>query len=84
LDRGWFVEPTVFADVDNRSTIAQEEIFGPVLTIIGYDDVDDAIRLANDSDFGLGGTVWTTDVERGEAVARRVQTGTVGTATRSG
>jgi aldehyde dehydrogenase (NAD+) len=78
LERGWFVEPTVFADVDNRSTIAQEEIFGPVLTVIGYDDVDDAVRIANDSDFGLGGTVWTTDVERGEAVARRVQTGTIG------
>jgi aldehyde dehydrogenase (NAD+) len=78
LERGWFVEPTVFADVDNRSTIAQEEIFGPVLAVIGYDDVDDAIRIANDSDFGLGGTVWTTDVERGESVARRVQTGTIG------
>jgi aldehyde dehydrogenase (NAD+) len=78
LDRGWFVEPTIFADVDNSSTIAQEEIFGPVLAVIGYDDVDDAVRIANDSDFGLGGTVWTTDRERGEAVARRVQTGTIG------
>jgi acyl-CoA reductase-like NAD-dependent aldehyde dehydrogenase len=55
LDRGWFVEPTVFADVDNSSTIAQEEIFGPVLSVIAYGDVDDAIRIANDSDFGLAG-----------------------------
>jgi aldehyde dehydrogenase (NAD+) len=78
LDRGWFVEPTVFADVDNRCTIAQEEIFGPVLTITSYDGVDDAVRIANDSDFGLGGSVWTTDAARGEDVARRVQTGTIG------
>ncbi|MDX6355658.1 MAG: aldehyde dehydrogenase, partial [Streptomyces sp.] len=77
-DRGWFVEPTIFADVDNRSTIAQEEIFGPVLSLIPYDGTDDAIRLANESDYGLGGTVWTSDPERGLAVARRVQTGTVG------
>jgi aldehyde dehydrogenase (NAD+) len=78
LDRGWFVQPTIFADVDNSSTIAQEEIFGPVLAVIPYDDVDDAVRIANDSDFGLGGSVWTTDVDRGEAVARRIQTGTIG------
>ncbi|MGQ0844601.1 MAG: aldehyde dehydrogenase [Sporichthyaceae bacterium] len=77
-ERGWFVEPTVFADVDNSSTIAQEEIFGPVLAVIGYDGDDDAVRLANDSDFGLGGTVWTADVDRGKAVARRVRTGTIG------
>ena len=77
-DRGWFVEPTVFADVDNSSTIAQEEIFGPVLSVIAYGDVDDAIRIANDSDFGLGGSVWTTDAERGKDVARRVRTGTIG------
>ena len=78
LDRGWFVEPTVFADVDNHSTIAKEEIFGPVLAVIPYDGIDDAVRIANDSDFGLGGTVWTTDADRGEAVARRIQTGTIG------
>ena len=78
LDRGWFVEPTVFADVDNSATIAQEEIFGPVLSVIAYGDVDDAIRIANDSDYGLGGSVWTTDAERGEDVARRVRTGTIG------
>ncbi|HWN63837.1 MAG TPA: aldehyde dehydrogenase [Streptosporangiaceae bacterium] len=78
MDRGWFVEPTVFADVDNSSTIAQEEIFGPVLSVIAYGDVDDAIRIANDSDYGLGGSVWTADTERGKDVARRVRTGTIG------
>jgi aldehyde dehydrogenase (NAD+) len=76
--RGWFVEPTVFADVDNASTIAQEEIFGPVLSLIPYDGEDDAIRIANDSDYGLGGSVWTTDAEHGKDVARRVRTGTIG------
>jgi acyl-CoA reductase-like NAD-dependent aldehyde dehydrogenase len=76
--RGWFVEPTVFADVDNSSTIAQEEIFGPVLSVIAYSDEADAIRIANDSDFGLGGSVWTADAEHGKDVARRVRTGTIG------
>jgi aldehyde dehydrogenase (NAD+) len=78
LDRGWFVQPTVFAEVDNASTIAQEEIFGPVLSVIAYGDEDDAVRIANDSDYGLGGSVWTADPERGKAVARRVRTGTIG------
>jgi aldehyde dehydrogenase (NAD+) len=78
LDRGWFVEPTVFADVRNDHVIAREEIFGPVLSVIPYDDIDHAVGIANDSEYGLGGTVWTSDVERGESVARRVQTGTVG------
>lgn len=78
LDAGWFVEATVFADVDNRDVIAREEIFGPVLSIIGYGDDDDAIAIANDSEFGLGGTVWTSDRDRGIAVARRVQSGNVG------
>lgn len=78
LDKGWFVEPTVFADVDNDSALAQEEIFGPVVCVIPYDDVDDAVRIANDSAYGLGGTVWTSDPERGAAVARRVHTGTIG------
>ena len=78
LDRGWFVEPTVFADVNNASAIAQEEIFGPVLSVIPYRDEDDAIRIANDSDYGLGGSVWTTDAEHGKDVARRVRTGTIG------
>jgi acyl-CoA reductase-like NAD-dependent aldehyde dehydrogenase len=78
LDRGWFVEPTIFADVDNNHTIAQEEIFGPVLSLIPYTDDADAVRIANDSDFGLGGSVWTSDRDRGLGVARRVQTGSIG------
>ncbi|WP_116202674.1 aldehyde dehydrogenase [Amycolatopsis circi] len=78
LAKGWFVEPTVFADVDNSSTIAREEIFGPVLSVIAYDDEDDAVRIANDSEYGLGGSVWTSDPARGQAVARRVRTGTIG------
>ena len=78
LDHGWFVEPTVFADVDNSSVIAQEEIFGPVLSIISYTDEDDAIRIANDSDYGLGGSVWSADREHAKAVGRRIRTGTVG------
>lgn len=78
LTSGWYVRPTVFADVDNRMRIAQEEIFGPVLSVIPYDDVDDAVRIANDSDYGLAGTVWTADQDAGMAVARRVRAGTYG------
>ncbi|MFF3751451.1 aldehyde dehydrogenase [Streptomyces sp. NPDC002018] len=78
LDRGWFVEPTIFADVDNASTVAQEEIFGPVLTITPYEGEDEAVRLANDSAYGLAGTVWTSDLDRGARLARRIRTGTVG------
>ncbi|ATD69378.1 MULTISPECIES: aldehyde dehydrogenase [Gordonia] len=78
LAQGWFVEPTVFAGVDNSASIAQEEIFGPVLTITEYADTDDAVRIANDSVYGLGGTVWTADEERGLELARRIRTGTVG------
>ena len=77
-DKGWFVEPTVFADVDNNHAIAQEEIFGPVLSIISYTDEADALRIANDSAFGLGGSVWTADKARGEDFAVRVQTGSIG------
>ncbi|TVT70600.1 MAG: aldehyde dehydrogenase [Denitromonas halophila] len=77
-DRGFFVNPTVFADVDNNSRIAREEIFGPVLSIIRYQDEDEAIRIANDSEYGLGGTVWSTDREHAIALARRVETGTIG------
>jgi aldehyde dehydrogenase (NAD+) len=77
-DRGWFVEPTIFADVENTHTIAREEIFGPVLSVIPYDGVEEAVALANDSEFGLGGSVWTADPERGQALARRVQTGSIG------
>jgi acyl-CoA reductase-like NAD-dependent aldehyde dehydrogenase len=77
-DRGWFVEPTIFADVDNKFTIAQEEIFGPVLSLIKYNDDEEAVRIANDSEFGLGGSVWTQDQARGLGVATRVQTGNIG------
>ena len=78
FDRGWFVQPTVLAEVDNSHTVAQEEIFGPVLSVIPYTDEDEAIAIANASDYGLAGTVWTTDPERGEALARRVRTGSIG------
>jgi acyl-CoA reductase-like NAD-dependent aldehyde dehydrogenase len=76
--RGWFVEPTIFSDVSNDSTIAREEIFGPVLSIIPYENEDDAVRIANDSDYGLGGTVWSTDSERAIGIARQIETGTIG------
>jgi acyl-CoA reductase-like NAD-dependent aldehyde dehydrogenase len=78
VDRGWYVQPTLFADVDNRMRIAQEEIFGPVLSVIPYGDEDDAVRLANDSDYGLSGSVWTADGKRGLDVARRVRAGSFG------
>ena len=76
IDSGWFVEPTVFVDVDNSMRIAQEEIFGPVLSVIPYDGDDEAVHIANDSDYGLCGGVFTADNDRGLAVARRVRTGT--------
>jgi acyl-CoA reductase-like NAD-dependent aldehyde dehydrogenase len=76
LNRGYFVEPTLFANVDNGMTIAQEEIFGPVVSVIPYRDVEDAIRIANDSIYGLSGAVFTNDVEQAYDVARGVRTGT--------
>lgn len=76
--RGWYVEPTVLVDLPPDATAVREEIFGPVLVILPYDDEEDAVRLANDSQYGLGGTVWTRDTERGLAVARRMETGSVG------
>jgi acyl-CoA reductase-like NAD-dependent aldehyde dehydrogenase len=76
-DRGYFVRPTVFSDVRSEMTIAQEEIFGPVLSIIPYDDEDDAVRIANDSQYGLAGGVWSADEERAQRVARRIRTGQV-------
>ena len=78
LDKGWYVQPTVFANVDNQMRVAQEEIFGPVLAVIPYDNVDDAVKIANDSDYGLAGSVWTGDPEAGLDIARRVRTGTYG------
>ncbi|GGM22741.1 aldehyde dehydrogenase [Streptomyces fumigatiscleroticus] len=77
LEKGNYVTPTLFADVDNSMRIAQEEIFGPVLVVIAYDDEDDAVRIANDSEYGLSGGVWSADEEHALAVARRVRTGTI-------
>ena len=78
IERGWYVRPTLFGDVDNRMRIAQEEIFGPVLSVIPYEDDADAVRIADDSDYGLSGSVWTADTDRGMGVARRIRTGSFG------
>jgi aldehyde dehydrogenase (NAD+) len=77
LDTGWYVEPTLFAEVDNSMRIAQEEIFGPVLSVIPYDSVDEAVKLANDSAYGLSGSVYTADKDRAIDIARRMRTGQV-------
>jgi acyl-CoA reductase-like NAD-dependent aldehyde dehydrogenase len=78
FDRGFFVEPTLFVDVDNKMTIAQEEIFGPVLVVIPYEDEEDAIRIANDSIYGLAGMVMGGSLEHSQAVARRMRAGFIG------
>ena len=78
LDRGYFVEPTLIVGVDNRARVAQEEIFGPVLVVIPHDGDDDAVALANDSAYGLSGSVWSADRGRAIGVADRIRTGTVG------
>jgi acyl-CoA reductase-like NAD-dependent aldehyde dehydrogenase len=77
-DRGWYVQPTLFADATNEMRIAREEIFGPVLTVLKYSDEREAVRIANDSDYGLGGSVWTADVAHGLEIAAEVRTGTFG------
>lgn len=78
VDRGFYVQPTLFADAQNSMRIAQEEIFGPVLTVIGYADEQDAVGLSNDSGYGLAGSVWTADTERGLGIAAQIKTGTFG------
>jgi aldehyde dehydrogenase (NAD+) len=77
LPKGYYVEPTIFTDVKNSMKIAQEEIFGPVLVVIRYKNIDDAIRMANDSIYGLGGAVWSKDKEKAKVVAKQIRTGTV-------
>jgi acyl-CoA reductase-like NAD-dependent aldehyde dehydrogenase len=77
LERGYYVRPTVFSEVTPEMTIAQEEIFGPVLSIIPYDDEDEAVEIANDTIYGLAGGVWSSDPERAKRVARRIRTGQV-------
>ncbi|HEX3899699.1 MAG TPA: aldehyde dehydrogenase family protein [Mycobacteriales bacterium] len=77
LDKGWFIEPTLFADVDNSMTISQEEIFGPVLCVLPFDDDEDALRITNDSSYGLSGGVFSGDEERATRFARRVRTGSI-------
>jgi aldehyde dehydrogenase (NAD+) len=77
-DRGWYVEPTLFTSVDNGMRIAREEVFGPVVAVIPFEDEDDAIAIANDSDYGLAGSVYTSDIDRGLEIARRVRAGTYG------
>jgi aldehyde dehydrogenase (NAD+) len=77
LPKGYYVEPTLFADVDNSMTIAQEEIFGPVLCLLTYDDDDDAVRIANESGYGLSGGVFSASEERATAIARKIRTGSI-------
>jgi acyl-CoA reductase-like NAD-dependent aldehyde dehydrogenase len=77
LPKGWYVPPTIVSGVTNDMTIAREEIFGPVLSFIAYDGDDDAVRIANDSNYGLAGGVWSADPARALAVAKRIRTGSI-------
>jgi acyl-CoA reductase-like NAD-dependent aldehyde dehydrogenase len=77
-DKGWYVQPTLFTDVDNSMTIAQEEIFGPVLVVIPFEDEDEAVRIANDSPYGLAGNVFSGSLDRSISVARRLRAGSIG------
>ena len=77
VGEGWYVEPTLLAEVTNSMRVAQEEIFGPVIALIPYQSVDEAVWLANDSPYGLSGSVWSADVDAAIAVARRIRTGMV-------
>ncbi|NQW59832.1 aldehyde dehydrogenase family protein, partial [bacterium] len=77
LEKGYYVQPTVFSEVNNKMTIAQEEIFGPVLVLIPYDGIDEAVDIANDSPYGLAGAVYAANQETGIAIARRIRTGQV-------
>jgi aldehyde dehydrogenase (NAD+) len=77
LSKGWYVEPTLFVDVDNSMAIAQEEIFGPVLCVLPYEDDDDAVRIANESNYGLSGGVFSASEDRATAIARRIRTGSI-------
>lgn len=78
LEKGYFVEPTVFADVDNNDRLAREEVFGPVIAVMPFDDEDEAVRVANDTDYGLAAVVWSAEEERALRLARRIRSGTVG------
>jgi aldehyde dehydrogenase (NAD+) len=77
LDKGYFVQPTVFGNVTNDMTIAREEIFGPVLSILGYDTIDDAVKIANDTEYGLAGYITSADLPKARAVARKIRAGQV-------
>ena len=77
-DRGWYVRPTLFTDATNEMRIAREEIFGPVVTVLTYSDERDAVRIANDSDYGLAGSVWTADTAHGLEIAEQIRAGTYG------